>query len=69
MAVLPEKTSSRGKIYWRDLQSCDIWEYGGLDDDNRQSKAHTSIYDMVQSNRYPQVVEISELILTRLLMQ
>jgi len=54
MAVLPEKTSSRGKIYWRDLQSCDIWEYGGLDDDNRQSKAHTSIYDMVQSNRYPQ---------------
>jgi len=54
MAVLPEKTTSRGKIYWRDLQSCDNWEYGGLDDDNRQSKATTSIYNMVQSNSYPQ---------------
>ena len=46
LATLPEHTHLRGKIVWRDFESFDNWQYGGLDDDNKQSKAFCAIYEM-----------------------
>ena len=31
---------------WRDLMNFDNWEYGGLDDDSKQSKAFVADYNM-----------------------
>ena len=36
----------RGKVMWRDLMNFDNWEYGGLDDDSKQSKAFVADYNM-----------------------
>ena len=46
LALLPENTVIRGKVIWRDFMSFDNWQYGGLDDDNKQSKAFVANYDM-----------------------
>ena len=48
MALMPENTNIRGKIVWRDFMTWDNWQYGGLDDDSKQSKAVMSMYDMEQ---------------------
>ena len=31
---------------WRDFMTFDNWEYGGLDDDSKQSKAFVADYNM-----------------------
>ena len=36
----------RGKVMWRDFMTFDNWEYGGLDDDSKQSKAFVADYNM-----------------------
>jgi len=46
LALLPDNTNIRGKIIWRDFMTFDNWQYGGLDDDSKQSKAFVATYDM-----------------------
>jgi len=46
LALLPDNTNIRGKIIWRDFMTFDNWQYGGLDDDSKTSKAFVANYDM-----------------------
>lgn len=46
LALLPDNTVIRGKVIWRDFMTFDNWQYGGLDDDSKQSKAFVANYDM-----------------------
>jgi len=46
LAMLPDNTVIRGKVIWRDFMTFDNWQYGGLDDDSKQSKAFVANYDM-----------------------
>jgi len=51
LATLPEATTLRGKVMWRDFMTFDTWDYGGmvgggLDDEQKQSKAFVADYNM-----------------------
>jgi NAD(P)-dependent dehydrogenase (short-subunit alcohol dehydrogenase family) len=46
LALLPDNTVIKGKVIWRDFMSFDNWQYGGLDDDSKTSKAFVANYDM-----------------------
>jgi carbonyl reductase 1 len=46
VALLPEYTTVRGKVIWKDMMTFDNWQYGGLDDKDKTEKAFVSSYDI-----------------------
>jgi len=46
VALLPEYTTVRGKVIWKDMMTFDNWQYAGLDDKQKTEKAFVASYDI-----------------------